>query len=208
MVSPTESLHASPHALKRFHEYYHIKESIPISLQPISQDSLPQNEQDFEAQIPEIFKLASQLQDLDFQATQALRHLGPIADVIETIVHQQNQKLNILLSYLLRQEASDEHELSCYSYGGGGVEILHTDLALRVGDWVQLKLFLTDSGVVLYTYAEVAAVEFYNEKEQKDTYKYTLAFHYIRDDDRELLVRSSLHAQTKLLKKRARDKNT
>jgi len=50
----------------------------------------------------------------------------------------------------------------------------------------------------VYCYSEVVAIE----KQDNEHYQYTLLFVSIRDSDQELVVRASLHAQTRQLKKR------
>ena len=50
----------------------------------------------------------------------------------------------------------------------------------------------------VYCYTEVVAVE----KKDNEHYQYTMLFTSIRTTDQELVVRASLHAQTRQLKKR------
>ena len=50
----------------------------------------------------------------------------------------------------------------------------------------------------VYCYTEVVAIE----KQDNDHYQYTVLFTSIRNTDQELIVRASLHAQTRQLKKR------
>jgi len=60
------------------------------------------------------------------------------------------------------------------------------------------KLFLQHEASAVYCYSEVVAIE----KQDNEHYQYTLLFVSIRDSDQELVVRASLHAQTRQLKKR------
>jgi hypothetical protein len=54
----------------------------------------------------------------------------------------------------------------------------------------------------LYCYGEVIAVEANNT-----TFEHKVTFHFIREEDRETLVRNSLHEQSKQLQKLAKLRN-
>ena len=81
--------------------------------------------------------------------------------------------------------------------GGGGVKLTDTK-AYSIGQAFRTKLFLQHEASAIYCYTEVVAVN----KIDDEHYQYTLLFKAIRDTDQELVVRASLHAQTRQLKKR------
>ncbi|MCO4320402.1 PilZ domain-containing protein [Aliidiomarina quisquiliarum] len=193
-------------ALERYQEYYSIADVVPINVQPLAlQQALPDWDT-FNQEIPDVFRLASELHSAETSSMAALRHMGEAAELIAQVIQQQNRKLNLLLGYVLRNEDHPEQRQQTIELGGGGVRYLNHNSELVVGQQVQLKLFLTSAqhsqAAAIYAYAEVAALEA-TEKGQL----VTLAFSRILDSDREIIVRASLHAQTRLLKKRAQERD-
>lgn len=193
-------------ALERYQEYYSIPDALPINVQPLSaQQELPSWD-DFEQEVPDVFRLASELHTADTSTTSTLRHLGDAAELIVQVLHQQNMKLNLLLGYVLRNEDSAELRQQTVELGGGGVRYIDNDCELTLGQNVQLKVFLNSAlhnvAAAIYAYAEVAAIE-----KTAQGQLITLAFSRILDSDRELIVRASLHAQSRLLKKRAEERD-
>lgn len=187
--------------LERYQEYYAIPEAVPLTVTPLDANFQLPDWDTFEAEIPEVFRLANDIRTIDLNAAASLRGLGPLAEPLMTLLNQQNTKLNLLLGYVLSREDSPDERYLSTEYGGGGVRYLHDDSELELGQAVQLKLFLREIAAAIYAYADVAEI--------KDTEKgrlITLAFTRIRDDDREIIVRASLQAQTRLLKKRAEER--
>ncbi|MCC5856241.1 MAG: PilZ domain-containing protein [Idiomarina sp.] len=192
---------APPSALERYQEYYAIQEPVPLSVIPMPADFTLPEWDDFEQEIPEVFRLANDIRTVDLNTSRALRGLGDFAEILNDILHQQNTKLNLLLGYILSREDDAEHRYTTLEYGGGGVRFIDEDSALELGTNVQVKLFLRDIAAAVYAYADVAAIETTDEGTL-----ITAAFTRIRDDDREIIVRASLHAQSRLLKKRAEER--
>lgn len=193
-------------ALERYQEYYSIADALPINVQPLHSAQDVPSWESFEQEVPEVFRLASELHSTDATTTTALRHLGETAELIAQVLHQQNMKLNLLLGYVLRNEDNAEQRLHTTEFGAGGVRYIDNDSSLSLGQNVQLKVFFNASGhnvaAAIYAYAEVAAIETTPAGQV-----ITLAFTRILDSDRELIVRATLHAQTRLLKKRAEERD-
>lgn len=199
-----------PTALEQYQEYYSIQQSIPINVLPLPPEQPLPDWDAFLQEIPEVFRLATDFQSSEHAMTSALRHLGDFAELVMQLLQAQNSKLNLLLGYILRNEDQADTRQSTKAFGGGGVRYLMAEETaaekkLHIGQYVQLKVFLPafshSAAAALYTYAEVAHIETTPEGEE-----ITLAFSHIRDEDREVIVRASLHAQSQLLKKRAKER--
>ena len=65
-----------------------------------------------------------------------------------------------------------------------------------------MKIFLLDEHSAVYCYAEVIDVV-----QELGAYLHKVIFHFIREDDREVLVRTSLHKQSKQLQRLAKQRN-
>ncbi len=193
-------------ALERYQEYYSIPDVVPMNVLPIPQQQPIPDWDAFEQEIPDVFRFASELHSADTATAAALRHLGDVAELIVQVLQQQNNKLNLLLGYVLRNEDDAQLRQHSIEFGGGGVRYIDNESTLVVGQQVQLKLFLYTSAnnisAAIYAYAEVATIESTPQGQV-----ITLVFTRILDDDREVIVRASLHAQTRLLKKRAAERD-
>lgn len=188
-------------ALARYQEFYCIAEAVPVSVIPVAESQIPEDFETFESEVPEVFRLANDIRAVDQSSAQALRGLGDIARVIQDVLHQQNTKLNLLLGYVLSREDEHDHRFKTTEYGGGGFQFKTEKDSFQLGQFAQVKLFLRDIAAAVYAYAEVAAVE---SEDSQD--KVTMVFTFIREDDQEIIVRASLHAQSRLLKKRAEER--
>ncbi|MGX5913800.1 PilZ domain-containing protein [Aliidiomarina sp. Khilg15.8] len=193
--------HAATELLQDYKEYYAIKEQIQINVHPQPSEFTLPSPEDFKQQVPEIFKLASEMQAVDTQALASLRSLGDSASIIANILNQQNRKLNALLAYLLSHEDAEEDRHHTFEYGGAGVGYL-ADAPLPVESLVELKIFLPAESAAIYSYAQVVECQ-----PEADQHRIRLLFVRISDDDREVIVRASLHAQSRLLKKRAAERD-
>lgn len=205
-------------AQAQYQEYYAVREPLDINVVPfLAQDStralspdqaspaqsLPTQEE-FVAQVPEVFRLASELQVVDAIALAQLRNLGDAARIISDVLNQQNRKLNALLGYLLRSEDKPEQHKLAYEYGGAGVGFA-SESAYPLGQLIELKLFLTAESAAIYSIAEIIQCEkTTGSTADSPMYRVTVLFRRITDEDRELMIKASLHAQTRLLKKHAK----
>lgn len=196
----------SAEALLQYEEYYAIRERLDINVVPLPQPQTLPSEDDFTAHVPEVFRLASELQIVDAVALAQLRNLGDAAKVISDLLNQQNRKLNALLGYLLRREDQPEQRKTAFEYGGAGVGF-YSQTPYPVGELIELKLFMPAESAALYTIAEVIRCQPTEQtNEGDDCFQVTALFQRITDEDRELMVKASLHAQSRLLKKRANER--
>ena len=193
-------------AQAQYQEYYAIREPLDINVVPLPDAYQLPAEDEFIAQVPEVFRLASELQVVDPIALAQLRNLGEAAKVISDLLNQQNRKLNALLGYLLRSEDAAEQRKIAFEYGGAGVGF-YSEYEYPAGQLIELKLFLTAESAALYSVAEIIQCEKQEETaNESHTYRVKALFRRITDEDRELMVKASLHAQTRLLKKRANER--
>jgi hypothetical protein len=76
---------------------------------------------------------------------------------------------------------------------------------------LELKVFLENNSNAVYCMGEVIDTNSNDDSSiESKVYQVKVVFHYIKEDDREILVRASLHEQSKqlqaLTKNRIRDK--
>ena len=187
--------------LSQYHEFFSIEHDFSINIMPISTTEAFDFEQ-FITKIPMPFKLATDMSTIDKSALRSLQNLGNSASQLVNFLNQQSQKIDLLIGYILSQQDELQHRYEGLSFGGGGVKFI-TEEAFMLGQLLELKIFLLDNNCAIYCYGEVIAIE---PTDKKFTHKVT--FHFIREEDREILVRASLHEQSKQLQKLAKLRNT
>ncbi|ALS33376.1 MULTISPECIES: PilZ domain-containing protein [Pseudoalteromonas] len=183
--------------LSEFEQYFQIDESNRVNLYIVDDNAVPKNLTQLDADIPPLFKLANEVSSLEQSALGPLRNLGDIAQELAVFLQAQSRKIDLIMSHVLASEQSEDNAIYCDSYGGGGVKFTTEDV-YSLGQKFRTKLFLHHEASAVYCYTEVVAVK----KTDTEHYQYTLLFIAIRDSDQELVVRASLHAQTRQLKKR------
>lgn len=183
--------------LTEFEKYFQIDESNRVNLFAVDDGKVPTTLAQLEADIPPLFKLANEVSELEQSSLRPLRNLGDVAQELAVFLQAQSRKIDLIMSHILASEQPEDNAIYCDSYGGGGVKLTDTK-AYSIGQAFRTKLFLQHEASAIYCYTEVVAVN----KVDDEHYQYTLLFKAIRDSDQELVVRASLHAQTRQLKKR------
>lgn len=203
--------------LAQFDEFFSIEHHFNINVNPV--DSKPSFEQ-FMQNMPLPFKMASEMVSLDHSALKPLQGINSsnAIQLIEYLNHQ-SQKIDLLMGYIIKQQDDEALRFQGIKFGGGGLIFTGKSL-FTIGQWLELKIFLSDSHAV-YCLGEVIELSHSvsnndsldnhspNNKEQNTSQlnDYKVVFHYINEEDREILVRSSLQEQAKLLQALAKQRN-
>jgi len=186
--------------LAQYREFFSIEHDFSVNIIPIEDNESNSFEQ-FIARIPMPFKLATDMSTIDQSALRSLQNLGSSASQLVNFLNQQSQKIDLLIGYILSQQDEVQHRYQGLQFGGGGIKFA-TEKAFNIGQLLELKIFLLENNCAIYCYGEVIEVE---PADEKVSHKAT--FHFIREEDREILVRASLHEQAKQLQKLAKLRN-
>ncbi len=190
------------HKSAQFDEFFSIAYAFSINVSALSNNT-PPSYQAFMAQMPMPFKMASEIITLDQAALRPLQTLGSVAGQLVDYLHHQTQKIDLLVSYILSQQDSEQYRYQGTHFGGGGI-IFNSEDSFSVGQFIELKIFLPDDNCAIYCCGEIISTE-KDEKSQQANYK--VIYHHIREEDREILVRCSLHQQSKQLQLLAQKRN-
>ncbi|ESP93782.1 MULTISPECIES: PilZ domain-containing protein [Pseudoalteromonas] len=185
---------------ENFEQYFQIEETNQINLFPVDENMVPKNQAQLEAAIPPLFRLANEINELDLNALRPLRNLGDVASDLAAYLQAQSRKIDLIMSHILANEQPEDESSYCDSYGGGGIKVTTTE-KFQIGQNFRTKIFLQHEASAIFCYSQIIEIS----KQEDEDLQYTLAFTQIRDSDQELLVRASLHAQTRQLKKRQSD---
>jgi len=186
--------------LAQYDEFFAIEHEFSVNIMAIDNNE-GGNFDNFISSMPMPFKLATDMSTIDQSALRSLQGLSNSASQLVSFLNQQSKKIDLLIGYILSQQDELQHRYQGIKFGGGGIKFV-TPKAYTIGQLLELKIFLLESHCAIYCYGEVIEVE---SAEELFTHKVT--FHFIREEDRETLVRSSLHEQSKQLQKLAKLRN-
>jgi hypothetical protein len=176
--------------ISQYNEFFTIEDRFIVNIIPL-EDKVPEY-QEFIDNVPMPFQIASEVATLDQSALRPLRQLDNVTASLVDFLNLQSKKINLLVNYILAHHDSAEFRHQGVEFGGGGL-IYCCDQAPALGDFVEIKLFFEEDHSAVYAIGEV--VELIDGAQQQ----VKLVFHHIRDEDRELVVRASLHRQSKQL---------
>ena len=186
--------------LLQFNEFFSIEQTFNINIALISEQPLPSFEH-FMQNMPLPFKIASDIVHIDQAALRPLQGVNnSTAGQLIDYLHHQTQKIDLLICYIISQQDEEQHRFQGIRFGGGGL-IFTAKEAYKLGQMLELKIFLANSTNAVYCMGEVIEIFIDDDDEQQNStpYHHKVVFHYIREDDREILVRTSLHEQSKQL---------
>ncbi len=178
-----------------YQDYFSVEHSVSINVRP--QDGPLPDLAALQAAIPPPFLLASDVNGLNSAALRSLNRLGELAEELANYLQQQAKKIDLLLHYVLRQQDDASSRYTTLSFGGSGCSYI-AGSPLPVLQVVEIKLFLDNNDGAVFCYGQVVSCE-----PRQDNWLLKLVFNSIREEDRELIVRASLHQQSRLLKQKA-----
>ena len=178
--------------LAKYHEFFSIEHNFSINILPVAHDKGMSFEH-FLTKIPTPFKMASEVATIDQATIRSIQGLSSVANQLADFLNHQSAKIDLLIGYILSQQDDEQHRYEGIKFGGGGLLFI-ADNAFEVAQLLEMKIFLLNENCAVYCYGEVINVE-----QKQDRFLHKVIFHFIRDDDREILVRTSLHEQSKQL---------
>lgn len=183
-----------------FEEYFQLTHSVPVNIKLGGALAQLPDLQTFEHNIPLAYKVASEMQGLEQNMLRPLRQLGEVIEPLADYLKAQSRKIDLMMSYILQSQDEDDIQLTTKTFGGGGFTF-ETEQDFALDTYLQCKLFFNDDAAAVFCYGKIAQI-----KQLEQSKHYTLVFCRIREDDREIIVRASLHLQSKQLLKKAKQK--
>jgi len=185
----------------KFDEFFSINYPFNVNATIIETITSP-SYQDFMNTMPMPFKMATEINTLDQAALRPLQTLGSVAGQLVDYLHHQAQKIDLLVSYILSEQDNEKQRYQGTHFGGGGV-IFSSKNNFIVGQFIELKIFLLDDNCAIFCCGEIISASVDNN----EVTNYKVIYHHIREEDREILVRCSLHQQSKQLQVLAQQRN-
>lgn len=193
--------------LEQFNEFFSIEHDFSVNINVLPESTTV----DFDTFIqgmPLPFKIASDVGGIDKSALRAVQGLGNSAEVLVDFLNHQAKKIDLLIGYILSQQDEEENRYQGIKFGGGGLIFLAAQ-PFVLNQRLEMKIFLLKENTAVYCYGEIIDVEKTDVKDNNATEQYThkVVFTFIKEDDREILVRASLHQQSLQLQALARKRN-
>lgn len=198
--------------IEKFNEFFTIKHTVNVNAVPVPDDFVLPNEENLTEHMPYAFRIASDIAHIESQALRSLRNLSDHATELAEFLNHQSHKIDLIMSYVLRQEDHSDHQFQSIEFGGSGLTLKSTE-PFPIGSRYELKLFLDVEASAVFCYGEVikcdkvitdSVTNIETDSacdETPEQYNVSLIYTRIREQDQELLVRASLHLQSKQLRK-------
>jgi hypothetical protein len=186
--------------LVKYNEFFSIEHDFSINILALDKNKNPTYDE-FINNMPTPFKMASDMSSLDQAALRPLQALSGVASKLVEFLNHQSSKIDLLIGYILKKEDDEEHRYQGVKFGGGGL-LFTSKTPFEQSQLLELKIFLQNENYAVYCYGEVIEIE-----EVDSNYLHKVIFHFIREEDREVLVRTSLHEQSKQLQALAQQRN-
>ena len=186
-------------------QFFSVTHAAPVNVIPMPDDFHLPSLAELDAELPEPFRISSSITSIDLVTTRLLRNQNEsMHDLIE-IVNQQSRKIDMIMGYVLSLQDHPEQRFHTLRFSAGQLTYLHPHQghgdAPHLHQIVRLKIFLREEAAAIYCYGQVKQVE-----PGEHGAHVVLDYARIREDDRELLVRASLHVQSRQLKLRAQER--
>lgn len=183
-------------------EYFSVHGHLKINAQVLDNDEKIPSLIEFERTIPLSFQIARQCGQLDHNIEKEIQVLHfEKGHALTTYLHSQNEKINLLLSFMLSQQDDPTLRYQTETFGASGLTfIAHHPFSKDTA--VRLTLFLDTPPSAIYCYGRV-----YGCKEKNG--KFAVGIKYVRllEEDRDVLIRAALLHQQKLLRHRALERH-
>lgn len=177
-------------------QYFSLPHATHINVEPVTDGSVLDMQQ-LQREIPPLFQLASEITPLDSSVLRGINHLGEKAEGLVNYLQYQSRKIDAILGFILNQQDLPELRYHTSSLGASGLTF-HADSPFQPDTAVRLKIFIPEESLAIYCFAKVTDCE-----PQAQGYQIALAYQTIREEDEEILIKATLHLQTRMLKQRA-----
>jgi len=86
--------------LSDFELYFQIEESNRVNLFAVDDSAVPKILAELDADIPPLFKLANEVNELEQATLRPLRNLGDVAQELALFLQAQSRKIDLIMSHI------------------------------------------------------------------------------------------------------------
>ncbi|MCP3664122.1 MAG: PilZ domain-containing protein [Gammaproteobacteria bacterium] len=185
--------------------YFRIEDSIRLGYQPIDKVELAARQERLGNGDESEFNLMSGIQDISQQTSGLLHKVEARYPDIANYLKAMERKIDMLGRALMAQNTDlSTKSAQAVNISASGIAFLAPD-AFEKGDWLELRLMLLPSFTGILSLVEVVACKPEPVPEgEAPCYNLRVDFSYMREGDRDLLIRHVLRRQGEILR-RARE---
>ncbi|MFC1684635.1 PilZ domain-containing protein [Pseudomonadota bacterium] len=188
----------NPVPSKEARRFFRVDDIVHLSYSPVSQEQLVQRLEQQDVDTSTSFTILGELSVLSQQMAAQMHRIESDSPEIAAYLKSLDKKVELLARAFLCQELeSDEQTPQRVNISAGGLAVSAKE-AIAPGTLVEIKLMLMPAMTGIITYGEIIACEKSGDKEQP--YQVRIDFTYIREADRELLIRHMLRRQGQMLR--------
>ncbi|RXJ72422.1 PilZ domain-containing protein [Veronia nyctiphanis] len=180
-------------------EYFSVNVQLRINAKLLDHEHPLPSEDDFENEIPASFRLAAQFSKMDSTLEEGVG--TRIEDAVSRHINLQNEKINLLLGFMLSQQDEPKQRFMTESFGASRL-VFTSDEKWDKDAHVRLKIFIDNPPSAVYCYGAVESCE-----EKSGQYEIAVEYTHLLEEDRDVLIRAALFEQQKMLRQRALDRN-
>lgn len=188
--------------------FFRIEDSVIFRYKVIPMDELPGRVTRLENGLPDQFTVTSDLAAIGQTMHAKLKRIEAKSPEVAAFLGALDEKINMLARAFLAQETEMAEQPACeVNISAAGMAFrAHNDLAL--GSMLELKIVLFPSYTGILTFGEVIRCVYDPDTDAEFPYDVAVDFAFIRDDDRDLLIKHVLGRQMdQLREKRLSDRD-
>ena len=180
--------------------YFSVTHPLTVNIEPLNENQTVPSANELIRHMPASFQIANEIAQVDASSLRFLKQLGEQTQDLVQYLALQSKKINMLLCHMMSQEDEIDARHHTLAFGGGGIRFAQAE-AMEIGAYARLKLFLVDEAAAVFCYGQVDQC-----KLAEQGYEIEMNFASIREADRDVLIKASLHIQSKQLKLRAQQR--
>jgi len=187
-------------------QYFLVEHPLSLNVEALTENEQVPNHDEFESEIPAPFRMASDLAEIESHHLQVLKLNNETTQALWNYLQAQNLKINTLLSYVLSQQDDKRFHFTSHTFSAGSCLFNAPKGYFSEAQHVRLKIFIPEESAAIYCYARIVNIVPSNTSSAEQE-MVELHYQQIREEDRELLIRATLHIQSKQLKARAEQRS-
>lgn len=177
-------------------EYFRIEDEVTLEYRVISEREMECVLLRIRDEVPDRFTAAASFASTSRQLKHLLQNLSTKSPDLSACLSMLDRKLNLLAQLLVSESINvGEDGMREVSLSAGGLAFSN-DRELKVGDLLETRLVLFPSLTGILSIGRVVSCERRGEPERGMPWRVAVEYQYIREADRDLLVKHVLNRQT------------
>ena len=181
-------------------EYFRIDDEIALEYRPVSTDEAEQLRNKIHSRVVDRFTAASSFTVTSRQLTHVIRKVQTQTPELARCLQAIDQKLNMIAQLFVSEEINlQERPTFRVNLSAGGLAFRNQH-EIKPGTLLELRMVLLPALVGILTLSRVIQCERVNDGDLESPWQVSVVYEYLREADRELLVRHIMSKETEQLR--------